>query len=95
VRSFHLKHLADSARTARRNPAAAGAFGRAVNALTPGPLRSDAFRAKWRKVVFKAQEPPDEQFMAELRRRFKPEVVALSDYLGRDLVSEWGYDCID
>jgi len=24
--------------------------------------------------------------------RYAPEVVALSEYLGRDLVSEWGYD---
>jgi len=30
--------------------------------------------------------------MLELRRRFKGEVIALSDYLGRDLVSLWGYD---
>jgi hypothetical protein len=30
--------------------------------------------------------------MQELRRRFKPEVVALSDYLDRDLVALWGYD---
>ncbi len=30
--------------------------------------------------------------MSELRARFKPEVVALSEYLGRDMVSEWGYD---
>ena len=37
-------------------------------------------------------EPPDEVFMAELRRRLKPEVVALSEYLDRDLVSLWGYD---
>jgi hypothetical protein len=32
--------------------------------------------------------------MIELRRRFKPEVVALSEYLNRDLVSLWGYDKI-
>ena len=32
--------------------------------------------------------------MAELRRRFKPEVVALSEHLGRDLVTLWGYDRI-
>ena len=30
--------------------------------------------------------------MLELRRRFKGEVVALSEYLGRDLVRLWGYD---
>ena len=27
-----------------------------------------------------------------LRQRFMPELVALSDHLGRDLVTEWGYD---
>ena len=30
--------------------------------------------------------------MAELRRRFKGEVEALSEYLDRDLVSLWGYE---
>ena len=30
--------------------------------------------------------------MMELRRRFSSEVSALSEYLGRDLVSLWGYD---
>ena len=33
--------------------------------------------------------------MLELRRRYRPEVVALSEYLGRDLVSLWGYDRLD
>ena len=33
--------------------------------------------------------------MQELRRRFKPEVVALSEYLQRDLVALWGYDDLD
>jgi len=91
VRSFLLKSLAESARTARHRPAAASPLGRAVNALTPEQLRGEAFRAKWRQVVFTAPSPPDEDFMRELRRRFKPEVVALSDRLGRDLVTEWGY----
>ena len=95
VRSFLLKSLAESARTARNRPAAASPLGRAVNALTPKQLRSDAFRARWRQVVFKAPSPPDEEFMLELRRRFKPEVVALSESLDRDLVALWGYDGID
>ena len=34
----------------------------------------------------RAARPPDEELMMELRRRFKPEVVALSEYLDRDLV---------
>ena len=38
---------------------------------------------------------PDDEFMMELRRRFKPEVVAASEYLQRDLVALWGYDQLD
>jgi hypothetical protein len=30
--------------------------------------------------------------MLQLRRRFKDEVEALSEYLDRDLVKLWGYD---
>ena len=39
--------------------------------------------------------PEDKRLTAELRSRFKPEVVALSEYLDRDLVSLWGYDRVD
>ncbi len=46
-------------------------------------------------VVYGKPQPPDEQLMLELRRRFKGEVVALSEYLGRDLVNLWGYDRLD
>jgi len=95
ARFVPLHNLAGVARRARKNPAAAGVLSRAVNALIPKPMRSDAFRAKWRRTVYTAPGPPDEAFMQELRRRFKPEVVALSDYLGRDLVSLWGYDSLD
>ncbi len=30
--------------------------------------------------------------MAQLRQQFKPEVERFSEYLGRDLVTLWGYD---
>jgi hypothetical protein len=30
--------------------------------------------------------------MGELRVRFKGEVAALGEYLGRDLITLWGYD---
>jgi hypothetical protein len=46
------------------------------------------------KLVYAKPQPPDEALMAELRVRMKPEVVALSEYLGRDLVSLWGYDSV-
>jgi hypothetical protein len=48
-----------------------------------------------RRIVHGNPPPPDEKLMLELRRRFRPEVVALSDYLGRDLVRLWGYDAIE
>jgi hypothetical protein len=38
---------------------------------------------------------PDEALMAELRRRYRPEVQALSEYLDRDLIELWGYDRLD
>jgi Sulfotransferase domain len=65
-----------------------------VKALTPGTLRGKALQATQRHVVNGTPRPPDEALMFELRRRFKGEVVALSEYLGRDLVTLWGYDSI-
>jgi hypothetical protein len=47
-----------------------------------------------RRIVFAVPRAPDEQFMLELRLRLKPEVVALSEHLGRDLVREWGYESV-
>ena len=44
------------------------------------------------RFLFTGPRQPDRQLMLELRRRFKPEVVALSEHLGRDLVTLWGYD---
>ncbi len=64
----------------------------AVKALTPSGLRRDAFGAIRRRAVLGDAPPPDEALMAELRRRFKPEVAALSEYLDRDLLELWGYD---
>ena len=95
VRFPSLHNVAADLRFARRNRAAAGPVSRTLNALVPGPLRRDTFRAKWRRIVYAAPPPPDEDLMLELRRRFKPEVVALSEYLGRDLVALWGYDNLE
>jgi hypothetical protein len=73
-----------------------GALPRAVQAgaraLAPPTLtRERAMRIRDRFVYGKPQSP-DEELMLELRRRFKGEVVALSEYLDRDLVTLWGYD---
>ena len=66
-----------------------------VKAVTPGGIRRNALYAAKRKVVFREPEPPDPELMNELRRRYKPEVEALSEYLDRDLVTLWGYDRLD
>ena len=62
----------------------------AVKTLTPTGLRRHARDAAQRRVVFAEPPAPDLELMAELRRRFKEEVEALSEYLGRDLVTLWG-----
>jgi Sulfotransferase domain len=67
----------------------------ALKAVAPARLRRRALYAMQRHVVFGEPEPPDERLMSELRDRFKGEVVAISEYLGRDLVSLWGYDQLD
>lgn len=95
VRLPRLHRAALALQRARRRPAAAGRLSRTFDALTPGLLRSDAVENVLRRLVFAVPPPPDEQLVLELRRRFKPEVLALSEYLGRDLVREWGYERID
>jgi Sulfotransferase family len=73
-----------------------GPLPRAVQgvAKTVGPRlisRSRAVAIR-NRMLFTAPTAPDRQLMLELRRRFKPEVIALSEHLGRDLVTLWGYD---
>jgi hypothetical protein len=94
VRLQRLHRAALALQLARRQPAQAGRFSRALDTLTPGWLRSDAVENLARRAIFFAPTPPDERFTGELRRRFKPEVQALGEYLDRDLVSLWGYDRI-
>jgi hypothetical protein len=66
-----------------------------VKALTPRPLRRRALYATQRRLVWTEPDPPDEELMRELRRRFKGDVEALSEHLGRDLVALWGYEDLD
>jgi hypothetical protein len=90
MRSVRLARLTLAVRTGR------GPLGRALNwpirALTSERMRAGAMRLVRGRVLYAAPQPPDEGLMVELRRRFAPEVVALSEYLDRDLVAEWGYD---
>jgi hypothetical protein len=67
----------------------------ALKAFTTRRMRHGAIGAARRRLVMTEAPTPDEGLTLELRRRFKPEVVALSDYLERDLVALWGYDRLD
>ncbi len=73
-----------------------GPLPRAVQAtaktLAPRQLSRESAIAIRNRILFGKPRAPDESLMIELRRRFKPEVEALSEYLGRDLVTLWGYD---
>jgi hypothetical protein len=90
MRSQQLDDLVYSVSVGRG--AASRAVKAAVKVLTPRQLRRNALRVTQRRIVQATPAPADEAFMLELRRRFEPEVVALSEYLDRDLVALWGYD---
>jgi Sulfotransferase family len=66
-----------------------------VRALTSRRLRRGALRVARRSLLYGEPRPVDAGLMIELRKRFRAEVVELSELLGRDLVSLWGYDGID
>jgi hypothetical protein len=65
-----------------------------ITASTPRSLRRRALAMQYRAQLGKPRSP-DPAWMLELRRRFKPEVVQLGEYLGRDLTAVWGYDELD
>jgi hypothetical protein len=67
----------------------------AVKLVTPKSMRESALLSAQRYLVNGTPRPPDQELMLELRRRFKGEVLALSEYLDRDLVALWGYDKLD
>jgi hypothetical protein len=64
----------------------------AVKALATPRMQRGAARVLLRRAARAEPPVPDEAFMNELRRRFKPQVLELSEYLDRDLVSLWGYE---
>jgi Sulfotransferase domain len=64
----------------------------AIKSVTPAGARRRAFYELKRRAVFAPADPPDPAVLQGLRRRYRQEVVAASEYLGRDLVALWGYD---
>ncbi len=92
VRARRL-HEAVHAVSVGRGPVARAARAAAGTLASRGLSRSSALAIRDR-IFFTTPRPPDESLMLELRRRFKGEVEALSEYLGRDLVKLWGYEDI-
>ncbi len=91
VRSPRMYRMVRSLYMGRGPAARAGKT--AITTLTPRRLRQDALAIQ-RRMQWGKPPAPDERLMLELRRQFKGEVVALSEYLDRDLVKLWGYDSI-
>ncbi|HUB35435.1 MAG TPA: sulfotransferase [Solirubrobacteraceae bacterium] len=94
VRFMPLHKLSRAVKIAHHSEAARSPLADAVYALTPRPAVD-----LWRRLVY--SRPAGDAGPAggataaldrELRRRLKPEVQALGEHLGRDLVSLWGYD---
>jgi hypothetical protein len=90
IRSQQLDDLVHAV-SVGRGPLSRAAKG-TIKALTPRRARRRSLTLTQRRVVYGKPPAADEQFMLELRGRFKGEVVALSEYLGRDLVTLWGYE---
>jgi hypothetical protein len=89
VRSPRLYQLVRSV-SFGRGPLARAA-GSTIKALSSRRLRHRALAAQ-RRMQWGRPEPPDPELMLELRRRFKDEVLAVSEYLDRDLLALWGYE---
>jgi Sulfotransferase family len=88
-----LAHLTRQVR--HRHTPVLSAVNTSVKALLPRRARKAVLWPTYRRLVYGEPTAPDEHLMDELRRRFKPEVQAISDYLQRDLVALWGYDRLD
>jgi hypothetical protein len=94
MRSQRLDDLVHSVTVGRGGPLSRAARA-GIKAVLPRSARRGALGVTRRNIVHARPRPTDESFMRELRRRFKGEVVALSEHMGRDLVSLWGYDDVD
>src|SRR5271166_1689207 len=87
VRSLILLRTGLALSVMRRKAAAGGPLLKALNSITPTPTSNERFRTLWRNAIYAEQSPPDESLMLALRRRFRPEVEAVSEHLGRDLIT--------
>jgi hypothetical protein len=95
VRSLRLHKLRGAVGAADAGAGSAGVLARTLSGVTPRWVRGGALAGAVRRLAYAPPKPVEEPFLRELRRRFEPEVVALSEYLDRDLVELWGYEQLD
>jgi hypothetical protein len=86
VRNSQLHRLGLALKRAGNRPDSAPAILRGLNSITPTWLEAVA---RW--GVYAPPSAVSEQLTRDLRQRFRPEVAALGDHLGRDLLTDWGY----
>jgi hypothetical protein len=67
----------------------------ALRTVAPGRISRRSVVALRNRVFYGSPPPPDQALLAGLRRRYKADVRALSEYLDRDLVTLWGYDAVE
>jgi hypothetical protein len=66
-----------------------------LTAVSTAGARRKAMRTVRRRFVYSKPQALDQGLALELRRRFRGEVTALSEYLDRDLLGLWGYERLD
>lgn len=89
-RSARLHRFVGEVRRARRRPEVASRSARIASRVIPEAV-TDSGRGVWRRFGYSQPPERDPELEAELRSRFRGEVAALGDMLGRDLLSLWGY----
>jgi hypothetical protein len=89
--SLRRPRLDGALRSLRGSSPLARAARRTIVTLSPRRARRRAMALLRRRVLYGPPPPADEALMRELRRRYRPEVQAFGDYLGRDLLGLWGY----
>jgi hypothetical protein len=93
IRTRYVKDMVDAVSGGRSR--GAGMSKAVIEAVTPQPLRRAVRKAISDHIVYAKPPGPDQDLMLELRRRYKPEVQALSEWLGLDLVTLWGYHDVE
>ncbi len=87
VRSPRVQELTRSLALGR---GVAGKLKPAIKAATSPALRKRAL-ALQKQAQRQEVPPPDPELMSSIRRSYRDDVVALGDYLDRDLLGLWGY----